>query len=110
MPWLEPTESTIDGAKVLVSESDQRNRHGAMRYIVKVVGLGPVDHTEFVEQSRWLGHCWGQLLLPEIVARAKQQCAKGECPTPTLCNDFSACDARQIANDCSQETTAKAIP
>jgi len=71
MAWSEPREVDVDGTKVRVSEDmTHRNRHGAMKYMIEVVEGEDVIHTEFCDQSRWLGHCWGRLFLPEVVARA----------------------------------------
>lgn len=42
--------------------------------------------------------------IPELIGRAilavtgQAQCVLDKCPSPELCNDFSACDARMIAN------------
>lgn len=100
MPWINPSERMVDGTTVRVFENTDRNRHGSMRYMIHVLNAkGEAIHTEFCDQSRWLGHCMGQLVLPEVVANSRKQCAVEPCPTPTLCNDFSACDARQIANE-----------
>jgi hypothetical protein len=97
MPWINPKEMTVEGARVRVSESDSRNRHGASRYMIEVLDAGPATHVEFCDWNVWLGHCYGQLFLPLVVANARKQCAADECKSPTLCNDFSACDVRLMA-------------
>lgn len=72
MAWSEPKETVVNGVKVLISEDmTHRNRHGAMKYMVEVMDGEDVIHTEFCDQARWLGHCWGQLLLPKIIDFAK---------------------------------------
>jgi len=63
----------VGGVDLVVKERmDARNRHGALEYIVEAYLGGELVHSERIHQSAWLGHCDGQLLLPEIAARVQE--------------------------------------
>lgn len=70
--WREYKSVEIDGVRLVVEERmDLRNRNGAMEYIISAYIGGRFKRSERIDQSKWLGHCYGQLLLPEIAKRAK---------------------------------------
>jgi len=70
--WREFKRETIVGVELVVKErADLRNRHGAMEFLIDAYLGGDLILSERCDQSKWLGHCYGQLLLPEIAARAK---------------------------------------
>jgi hypothetical protein len=74
MPDWKPYSTTeIDGVALVVKErTDLRNAQGALEYLVEARIGGEVVTTERHTQSVWLGHCFGQLLLPLIAKRARQ--------------------------------------
>lgn len=66
--------TTIEGVELVVFERiDLRNQHGALEYIVEAWRNGELKRHERIEQSKWLGHCHGQLLLPQIAKRANDE-------------------------------------
>lgn len=69
--WKEFRKVELDGVELTIKErADVHNHHGALEYIVEARILGELIITERVSQNKWLGHCYGQLLLPMIVERA----------------------------------------
>lgn len=71
--WKEFKRTKINGVEIVVHERmDLRNRHGAMDYRIDAFVDGQLRHSERHSQSTWLGHCYGQLLLPIIAKRAIQ--------------------------------------
>jgi hypothetical protein len=69
--WKEFSRTQIDGFDLVVSERmDSRNHHGATEYKILVERNGELIHFERHPWNVWLGHCYGQLLLPEVAGRA----------------------------------------
>lgn len=69
--WREMRRQKVDGLTVIVNERwDRRNRHGATEYIIRVERDGALLRSERHPWNVWLGHCCGQLLIPEVIARA----------------------------------------
>lgn len=70
--WKEQKQVELDGVNLTVRErTDQRNKHGALEYIIEARIDGKLVVSERHSQSVWLGHCYGQLLLPDVAKRAK---------------------------------------
>lgn len=71
--WKEYKRTTVADVDFIVKErSDLRNQHGSMEYSIEAYIGGQLIYVERCEQSKWLGHCYGQLLLPEVANRAKK--------------------------------------
>lgn len=70
--WKEQKQTELNGVSLTVKErTDLRNRHGSLEYIVEARIGGELVTSERHSQSTWLGHCHGQLLLPDVAKRAK---------------------------------------
>lgn len=76
MAWKVEREFEKEGFLVTIKgrvEPSRRNRHGSLEYIVELARDGRQMGFRRVSQDKWLGHCYGQVIIREMVEAAEAQ-------------------------------------
>lgn len=72
--WRHYSTVQYQGVEIVIQERlDKRNRLGAIEYIFTAKIDGHTVLSDRIDQSKFLGHCYGQLLIPQLAAMARQQ-------------------------------------